>query len=146
MCIQAKHFWCLNNNELFFYSFFIRVVAEDWCEPLLSLIELLSLATGIVLHLVTADLLHGEVVCIRVSKVEATDRAGWVHGERLGQLDTCLLFDLHQIPHSSLLCVIWLRWVARSGSDALVLHVEALSWRQLLIRGVSPELFPDDHM
>ena len=51
----------------------IVIVAKDGSKPALCLIHLLSLPTGIVLHLVLANLLHGEVVGVRICKVEATD-------------------------------------------------------------------------
>ena len=107
---------------------FIVIVAKNWCEPALSLIHLLSLPTGIVLDLILADLLHGEVMSVRVCKVETADRAGWSHSKRLGELDSRLLSNLHEVPHSGLLSVIGLCWVARSWSDALVLNIDALGW------------------
>ena len=47
----------------------VVIVAEDGCKPALSFIHLLSLPTGIVLDLIFANLLHGEVVSVRVCKV-----------------------------------------------------------------------------
>ena len=37
--------------------------------------------------------------------------------------------------------MVRLGWVAGSGTDALILDVEALSWGEVLIRRISPELF-----
>ena len=107
---------------------FIVIVAKNGCEPALCFIHLLSLPTGIVLDLVLADLLHGEVMSVRVCKVETTDRASWCHSKRLSELDSRLLSNLHEIPHGGFLSVIGLCWVARSRSDALVLDIDALGW------------------
>ena len=87
---------------------FIVIVAKNGCEPALGLIHLLSLSAGIVLNLVLADLLHGEVMSVGVRKVETTDRASWSHGKRLSKLDSRLLSNLHEVPHGGLLSVIGL--------------------------------------
>ena len=107
---------------------FVVIVAKDRSKPALSLIHLLTLPAGIVLDLILANLLHGEVVSVRICKVEAADGASWSHSKRLGELDSCLLSDLHEVPHGGLLSVIRLRGVARSWSDALVLDIDALGW------------------
>ena len=106
----------------------IVIVAKNGCKPALGLCHLLSFSTSIVLHLIAANLLHSEVVGVRVCKVEATDRASRSHSKRLSKLNTRLLLNLHELPHRGLLSVVGLSWVARSWSDALVLNINALSW------------------
>ena len=58
-------------------SLLVRVVAENGGEPALRLSHILLLATRVVLHLIAADFLHGEIVRVRVREVKTAHRAGW---------------------------------------------------------------------
>ena len=93
--------------------------------------------------LVFVDLADCKVFWLRMSEVQAWHRARRFHCERLSQTDSDFFVDPHEFPHQLLLCVIGLRRVTRSRTDALVLRVDELFLAQTLIGSVAPEVYSD---
>lgn len=80
---------------------------------------------------------------MRIGEVKARNGRGRMHSKRLCQLNTSLLFDLHQIPHGRLLGVIRLSRISSCWSNTLIFNGMTLSYGQLFIRAVTPNFFSD---
>mmetsp|Transcript_40494 Transcript_40494/g.67843 ORF Transcript_40494/g.67843 Transcript_40494/m.67843 type:complete len:232 (+) Transcript_40494:195-890(+) len=118
----------------------LRLVRQRRPEPLLGFRQVHVLALGIGLHLVVGDFTNGEVLATLSAEHHRRDGRRREHGKALRELHPDLLLDVHEVPHSALLSVVWLRGVARRWADALVLHLKQVLRGHVLLLAVPPVL------
>lgn len=85
----------------------------------------------------------GEIACEGVREIEATDRRGRLHYERIVENHRDASLDIEEVEELTLMGMVGRYGVADGGTDALVMTAEELGGIEHLIGVVGPQLGAD---
>src|SRR6476469_1890253 len=101
-------------------SSFSRLVTKICCQSLLNRGDRLAASTGIILHLITANLSDAKIFRFRMRKIESAHTRSRMHRERFRELDSGFLFGVQQIEQRLLLGMIRTCGITRCWSDTAI--------------------------